>query len=238
MRPMNRRIAVPVFALLVAILGIFIAAPSFRLWKHIEKHGPAPERVMAILPGDLNATALRVEAIFNRWSEFERPGRSGSFPNKFPQDSRWSRFFLSRRDDTGLHLFPSDEEISRNHGVDTFIPAYLGISPANRNQDFYFHEPSGDYYWESEYFYKNAPAKFHCSFLIHLEPADASHTTVEIFEYQPYIWAGEYFGFSAHAILPTMLHDIRPVEPTTSDRRALIAIIEHSPSAGDRAGTR
>jgi len=125
-----------------------------------------------------------------------------------------------------LHLFPSDEEIGRNRGVDSFILAYLRIPPARRGRDFYFHEPSGDYYWDSEYFYKNAPAKFHCSFLIHLEPADASHTTVEIFEYQPYIWAGEYFGFSAHAILPTTLHDIRPVEPTTSDRRALLAMLE------------
>jgi len=77
-----------------------------------------------------------------------------------------------------------------------------GHPAANRANDFYFHEPSGDVFWDSEYFYESAPAKFRCSFLIHLEPVDRSHTTVEIFEYQPYVWAGEYFGFSAHAILP------------------------------------
>ena len=230
---MSRRVAL-LMTMSVVILGFAIATQTHR-FKRIEKRGPAPERVTAILPGDLIATAGRVEAVFNRWSEFERPRQSGSFPNKFARESPWSHFFLSRRDDMDLQLFPTDEEIGRNRGVDTFILAYLLISPEKRSRDFYFHEPSGDYYWESEYFYKNAPTKFHCSFLIHLEPADGSHTTVEIFEYQPYIWAGEYFGLSAHAILPTMLHDIRPVEPTTSDRRALLAIIKDSARVAGRA---
>lgn len=234
---MNRRIAAPVFALFVVILGFFITAPTFRWFKHIEKRGPALERVAAILPGNLDAAAGRIETVFNRWPEFERPGRTGAYPNKFPRDSQWSHFFLWRRDDTGLQLFPSDEEIGRNRGVDSFILAYLRIPPAKRGRDFYFYEPSGDYYWESEYFYKNGPAKFHCAFLIHLESTDASHTTVEIFEYQPYIWAGEYFGFSAHAILPTRLHDIRPVEPTTSDRRALLAVLEPPPRRESPAGS-
>ena len=90
---MNPRFAAVLMAVCVIILG-FATATQVHLFKHIEKRGPAPERVMAILPGDLNATAGRIEAIFNRWSEFERPGRSESFPNKFSQDSLWSRFFL------------------------------------------------------------------------------------------------------------------------------------------------
>ena len=233
---MNRRVAALVIVLFGTILGFVIATQAYR-FKHIEKRGPAPERVTAILPGDPDTTAARIASVFNLWSEFERPGRKGSFPNKYPRDSQWSHFFLSRKDDTGLQLFPSDEEIGRNRGVDSFILSYLRIPPANRARDFYLHEPSGDFYWESEYFYKNLPAKFHCSFLIHLEQADASHTTVEIFEYQPYIWAGEYFGMSAHAIFPTMLHDIRPVGPTTSDRRAILALIESPPNVQNQAGT-
>jgi hypothetical protein len=220
----------------VTILGFAIATQTYR-FKHIEKRGPAPGRVATILPGDLDATAGRIETVFNRWPEFERPGRTGAYPNKFPRESQWSHFFLWRKDDTGLRLFPSDEEIGRNRGVDSFILTYLRISPANRGRDFYFHEPSGDYYWDSEYFYEYAPAKFHCNFLIHLEPADASHTSVEIFEYQPYIWVGEYFGFSAHAILPTRLHDIRPVDPTNSDRRRLLAVIERLPGRENPAET-
>ena len=233
---MNRRITALWILLAATILGFVLAMQAHR-FKHIEKRGPAPGRVNAILPGDLDATAGRIESVFNRWPEFEQASRTGTFLNEFPRDSQWSHFFLSRRDDAGLLLFPSDEEISRNRGADSFIMSYLRIPPVNRSRDFYFHEPSGDYYWDSEYFYINAPAKFHCSFLIHLEPADASHTTVEIFEYQPYIWAGEYFGFSAHAILPTKLHDIRTVEPTTSDRRALLAVIERPPRGINPAGT-
>jgi len=233
---MNRRIRRAIVVLSAACLGLVLATQVHRL-KHIEKRGPSAERVTAILPGGVDATAARIASTFNVWSEFERPGRAGSFPNKFPRESQWSHFFLSRRDDTGLHLFPSDEEIRRNRGLNPFIESYVRIPPANRANDFYFHEPSGDVFWDSEYFYESAPAKFRCSFLIHLEPADSSHTTVEIFEYQPYVRAGEYFGFSAHAILPTTLHDIRPVEPTTSDRHAILALIAEPPTLAYRAVT-
>jgi len=233
---MNRRISAAIVVLSAGCSGLVIATQVHRL-KHIEKRGPSAERVTAILPGGLDATVARIASTFNAWSEFERPGRAGSFPNKFPRESQWSHFFLSRRGDTGLHLFPSDEEIRRNRGWNPFIESYVGIPPANRANDFYFHEPSGDVFWDSEYFYESAPAKFRCSFLIHLEPADSSHTTVEIFEYQPYVWAGEYFGFSAHAILPTMLDDIRPVEPTTSDRQAILALIAEPPTLPNRAVT-
>jgi hypothetical protein len=90
------------------------------------------------------------------------------------------------------------------------------------------YEPTGDYYWESEYFYQGKAAKFRCSFLIHLEPAKNSSVKVEIFEYQPAVWVGEYLGMSAHAILPAMLHDIRPVQPTTVDRQAVLQLIQQS----------
>jgi len=233
---MNRRISTAIVVLSAAFLGLVIATQVHRL-KHIEKRGPSAERVTAILPGGVDATAARIASTFNVWSEFERPGRAGSFANKSARESQWSHFFLSRRDGTGLHLFPSDEEIRRNRGLDSFIESYVRIPPTNRANDFYFDEPSGDVFWDSEYFYKNAPAKFRCSFLIHLEPADSSHTTVEIFEYQPYIWAGEYFGFSAHTILPTTLHDIRPVEPTTSDRQAILAQIVEPPILPNQAVT-
>ena len=234
---MSRRLAAAMIALFVVVLSLLIAVGASRGFKHIEKRGPVPGRVAEILPGGLDATAGRIASVFNLWSEFERPDRTGSFPNNFPRDSQWSHFFLSRKDDKGLQLFPSDEEIRRNRGVDSFILSYVQIPPAKRARDFCLREPSGDFFWGSEYFYKNLPAKFRCHFLIHLEPADAAHTTVEIFEYQPYIWAGEYFGVSAHAILPTMLHDIRPVEPTTSDRRAILTLIEHPPNEPNPAGT-
>jgi hypothetical protein len=122
------------------------------------------------------------------------------------------------------------------------------IAPEQRTHDFYLYEPTADYYWSSEYLYKGHPAKFRCAFLIHLEPADAggsatdssaktadakvAATKVEIVEAQPMVWAGEYLGFSAHAVLPTMLHDSRPVEETTSEREALLEVISHPRPVG------
>jgi hypothetical protein len=54
---------------------------------------------------------------------------------------------------------------------------------------------------------------------------------VGVFEYQPENWVSEYLGLSAHAILPTKLHDIRPVETTPADPKAVLAIIERAKSS-------
>jgi hypothetical protein len=109
--------------------------------------------------------------------------------------------------------------------VDHFISRYVAIAPDLRRDDLFLYEPTGDYYWDSEYWYDGAPARFRCSFIIHVEPASAG-TRVEIFEYQPTIWIGERFGFSAHAVLPVSFHDIRPAEPTTADRGDVLKLIE------------
>ena len=138
------------------------------------------------------------------------PIRIGKYQNKFPYGSHWSYFFLFAKDDAHHSSFPSDQEILLDRGVDSFVERYVRIPPELRNRDLYLYEPTGDYYWESEYFYQGKAAKFRCSFLIHLEPAANPGTKVEIFEYQPTVWVGEYFGLSAHAILPAKLHDIRP----------------------------
>ena len=204
-------------------LLVVLACPKL---KKIEKRGPAPEDVAAILPGDVNAVAASISGLFNNWSDFIAADRHGSYQNKFPYGSQWSHFYLFRKDAAQQSLFPTDEEILLDRGVDSFIERYVRIPPGLRSQDFYLYEPSGDYYWGSEYVYKGQPAKFHCSFLIHPEPAGNSNTKVEVFEYQPTIWAGEYLGLSAHAVLPTTLHDIRPVQPTTTDRKIVLGLIQ------------
>ncbi len=227
---MNRKFVVSLSILCAALLGslAFLAASS--RFKKIEKRGPAPESVAAIMPGDADATLAAISGTFNEWREFEQPDRIGKFQNKFPYASQWSHLFLFHRDDPRNRLFPSDEEIQLDRGVDSFVERYVHIPAQLRARDVYLYEPSGDYYWDSEYFYQGQPAKFRCSFLIHLEPAQNAATKVEIFEYQPIIWAGEYIGLSAHAILPTKLHDIRPVETTTADRQALLAMIQRASS--------
>src|SRR5262249_16322211 len=98
------------------------------------------------------------------------------------------------------------------------------IDPSRRRSDFYLYEPTGDYYWSSEYYYNETPAKFRCGFILHLEPEGNAHTKVEIFEYQPRVWAGEKLGWGAHG--PGFFHDIKEVEPTTADRVELLNIIK------------
>jgi hypothetical protein len=225
---MNRKNVIVVSALCTVLLGSLALVATYPRVKKIEKRGPAPESVAAILPGDMSAATAAIDQTFNNWRDFDRPDRIGIYQNKFPKDSPWSHFFLFHQSDARNRLFPSDEEILLNRGADSFVQQYVRIPRQLRTNDVYLYEPTGDYYWESEYFYKGRPANFRCSFLIHLEPAGESRTKVEIFEYQPTLWAGEYLGLSAHAVLPTRLHDIRPAEPTTGDRQALLTIIQSS----------
>jgi hypothetical protein len=209
-----------------ALLSSLTAVWIYPKFKKIEKRAPAPAGVAAFIPADVNTTAALIATAFNNWSDFDRPDRIGNYKNKFPYGSQWSRFFLFRKGDAQHPLFPTDEEILLNRGVDSFINRYVSLPPDLRTQDLYLYEPSGDYYWNSEYFYNGQPAKFRCSFMIHVEPADKSSSKVEIFEYQPEIWAGEYLGLSAHAVLPVMLHDIRSVEETTADRKTVLTMIQ------------
>jgi len=224
--------------LCAALLGALALLAIYPRLKKIEKRGPAPESVAAIVPNDVSTATAAIDQTFNNWRDFDRADRIGNYQNKFPKDSLWSHFFLFHKNDARNRLFPSDEEILRNRGVDSFVDQYPRIPPQLRTQDVYLYEPTGDYYWESEYIYKGQPAKFRCSFLIHLEPAGESSTKVEIFEYQPILWAGEYFGLSAHAVLPTMLHDIRPAEATTKDRQALLTMIQRAEGSQGLDGAR
>lgn len=222
---MNRKLVIILSVSFAALLGSLAVVGVYRRFKKIEKRGPIPESVQAVLPNDVNTTASAIGKTFNNWLAFDQPDRSGNHQSKFPEGSPWSHFFLFLKNDAQHSLFPSDEEILLNRGVDSSVERYVRVPAQQRNRDLYLYEPTGDYYWESEYFYKGRPAKFRCSFIIHLEPAANISTNVEIFEYQPTIWTGEYLGFSAHGLLPTMLHDIRSVEETTTDREAILTMI-------------
>jgi hypothetical protein len=225
----------------VAVAGSLVLLAEYPKFKKIEKRGTAPEEVAAVLPGDVNAAGATIASVFNDWADFDAANRAATFPNKFPYGSKWSRFFLFHKHDPRHRLFPSDDQILLDRGADDFVKRYVQIPAELRNQDLYLYEPSGDYFWDSEYFYKDQPAKFRCSFLIHIEPAGDAKTKLEIFEYQPTIWAGEYFGMSAHGVLPTMLHDIRPAQATTTDRQEVLLMIEDaasSPAGDGQLGTR
>jgi hypothetical protein len=214
----------------MALVSSLAALRIYPRFKKIEKRGPAPTSVAAIVPGDVNTVAALIGTTFNDWLDFDRPKRTGTYKNKFPYGSQWSHFFLFRRENKQHSMFPTNEEILIDRGADSFVERYVHLPPELRIRDFYLYEPSGDYYWNSEYFYNGQSARFRCSFLIHVEASEDASTKVEIFEYQPTIWVGEYLGLSAHALLPAMLHDIRSVGATTTDRKELLAIIQKAQS--------
>jgi hypothetical protein len=209
----------------LAVAAFVVALEAPRL-KRIEKRGPATLSPVAITLSESPATvATATRKVFNNWADLAAARGSARFENKFPFGTKWSRFFLFERGDSLHRLFPPDEQILLDRGVDHFIPRYVAIAQDLRRDDLFLYEPTGDFYWDSEYWYDGAPARFRCSFIIHVEPA-GDGARVEIFEYQPTIWIGERFGFSAHAVLPVSFHDIRPAEATTADRGDVLKLIE------------
>jgi hypothetical protein len=223
---MNRTRLILLSTFCVVFIISWAAVWIYPRFKEIKKTGPSAAPVASLLSGGISANAALIESAFNKWEDFDSPDRPRHYRNNFPDGSRWNRFFLFRRDDSVHPLFPSDGQILLNGNTDAFLRSYAKLPIEQRARDFYLYEPSGDYYWYSEYQYGGRPAKFRCAFLIHLEPYGTSQTKVEILEYQPEIWVGEYFGLSAHSIFPAFLHDIRPVPSTAADRNDVLSVIK------------
>jgi len=114
---------------------------------------------------------------------------------------------------------------------DPALRHYSELLANARSADFYLYEPSGDYYWSSEYFSNGAPAKFRCAFIIHLEPIGATKTKLAVFEYLPEIWVGKVFDPMGHSG-PGSYYDIREVGPTEADRTELLEIIRRAVVGG------
>ena len=186
--------------------------------KKIERRGPVPSAVvLTILQKPEVASATL-------WGTF----RDGVplFEGPVSVSGNWYRFRPARFGDP---VFPDDFQLKTWSRRDQQIREYVGL-PANRKKDdLYLFEPTGDYYWRSEYFYKGEPAKFRSSFILHLEPQANGQTRMDVMEYLPEIWVGEEFGWSAHTgPLPGFFHDIRMVAPTTTDCRQVAKKIQEA----------
>jgi hypothetical protein len=225
--------------LIVLIVGI-AALAEFPNVKQVEKRGPIPPAsVAAVVTTNMEEVLSAIHNAFNNWSDLVaglNPPNDHAQPykNKFSYGSHWSRFYLFSRDEP---VFPSDEQILLTSGTNPSVKQYVQIPADQKTHDLYLNEPSGDHWWMSEYFVDGQPANFRCSFLIHLE-SENNGTRIEIYEYQPTIWAGEKIGFSAHGLpVPTRLHDIRAADATTIDRNDVLQMIQNA-VAGQSAGKR
>jgi hypothetical protein len=211
------RLITGMFAVLIGATTLLLVAPRF---KRVQRRAPpAPLIVQTTLPQDPERVAASLRTLFNEEADLNL----GTY--KLPSEDPFHHFYLY----PSTHpIFPDDFQIRYLAASDPYLRPYAELPADKRHSDFYLYEPTGDRYWPSDYFYNGAPAKFRCAFLIHLESQPNHGTTVAVFEYLPTIWVGQRVGFSAHAIGPTSLDDIRFVESTNSDRLRLLNKIQQS----------
>jgi hypothetical protein len=203
---MKRKIAIAVVVLLVVAVACVLLYP----WKRVERREVTlATDTTAVLPASQEVVRERIAKLFT--------APKALLPERF------AKFMLVK---PGEPLFPDDFQLQAHARQDSALGSYAALPSGQRGHDLYLYEPTGDYYWQSEYYCNGEPAKFRCNFLIHLEPAADERTKVEILEFLPRIWVGRHFSLGHSG--PGFYYDIRTVEPTVSDRVELLAIIQKS----------
>jgi hypothetical protein len=107
-----------------------------------------------------------------------------------------------------------------------FLKPYVDLPDSSRSHDLVLAEWTGDKYWTSEYQTSEGPVRFHCMLIVHFVPRSAAETEVQVFELVPTVWVGEHWALAKEGIGPAKVHDIRPVEPTVRDRRAVLDFVD------------
>lgn len=115
---------------------------------------------------------------------------------------------------------------SEEYRVAPELMRYFDLPPEQRKYDWML--LGDDTRWDSEYYYRGAPAPFSSNFIVHLNCEDPTATTVETFEDGANICVGEWFGLhgSYGHLLPNFslgFHpDCRLVAPTRTERAELL----------------
>ena len=107
-----------------------------------------------------------------------------------------------------------------------FLEPYLALPDSARTHGLVLQDAIGDKYWSSEYETSDGPARFRCTLIIHFIPRSATATELQVFELVPTVWAGERWGAAKEGIGPARVRDIRFVEPTVRDRRAVLDFVD------------
>jgi hypothetical protein len=201
--------------------ALILALLSFACSKTVQRLGPPPP---AAVETQLTVSADRAAAAIRGALGAGRVSASSATPFAL------ERFRLYVVSDTHAPV-PNDFQMRAAAESNPPLARYASLPAERRRNDLFLYEPTGDYYWTSDYAWKGRPVKFRCAFLVHLEAAGEGHSTVEVIQYQPTVWMGDRFGFSAHAVLPGFYNDLRPVAPTTRDSDALLGVIRGAASA-------
>ena len=102
------------------------------------------------------------------------------------------------------------------------LERYAALPASTRSEDFYLWSPDVPF-WHSEYSLNDEKLPFRSYFVAHLEALDASHTQLEIIEYQPVVRIKNAFTVDIHG--KTQPYALKEVPPSTSDREYLLSCI-------------
>lgn len=208
---------------LAAIMIVFAAVIALIEYPRFERVEQRPAQHSFTdsveVPDDIDTVSGAIQRTFNDGREL------GFSPRlKFSAQDKFHYFYLFKR---SAGVFPDDFQVRVHTHHDPALLRYSALPNDARGRDMYLYEPSGDYYWYSEFRVGRKPIKFHCAFIIHLAALDARRTRVEVLEYLPMVRTGKAFHLLGHAG-PGFYYDIREVSPTAKDRAELVELIERS----------
>lgn len=214
---------------LAAIMIVFAAVVALIEYPRFERVEQTPAqrspRDSVDLPADIDTVSAAIQRTFNDGREL------GFSPRlKFSAQDKFHYFYWF---DRSAGVFPDDFQVRAHSSRDPDLRRYSALPNSARSRDLYLYEPSGDYYWYSEFHVGGNPVKFHCAFIIHFEALGATRTRIEVLEYLPIVWTGKKFNLLGHAG-PGFYYDIREVSPTATDRAELVELIERSVKAEHR----
>jgi hypothetical protein len=108
-----------------------------------------------------------------------------------------------------------------------FFKPYVDLSDSARALDLVLQDAIGDSYWTSEYETTHGPVPFRCTLILHFVPRSATETELQVFELVPTVWVGQHWVMMVkEGVGPGRARDIRFVEPTVRDRRAVLDFVD------------
>jgi hypothetical protein len=217
-------------ALAVIVLPI-VAATNYHRFKSIEfRPGTDVEQFTAKIPQPCESVHRVLADRLKRSYRGMAARRAIENHSTMPGEERWSdplgRWAGSAREVLEGSNGDGTYKSSQEYKVAPELMRYFDLPPAQRKRDWMLvHD---DAPWDSEYYYRGAPAPFRSNSIVHLNCEDPAATTVEIFEDGANICVGEWFGLEvSHGhLLPNYsfgFHpDCRLVAPTRTERAELL----------------
>jgi hypothetical protein len=199
-----RRRAATVCATVLAPIAIAACQPT-----PITRNGPAQERIVSrVYPVAMNVLRAR---ILDRYST----SRAGLF-------DAFRVLEMTGQPPPGFQV----DWLAAYTDPSGFLQPYIDLPDSARIHDLVLREATGDKYWKSEYATREGPVLFHCGLILHFVPRSVAETEIQVFEVVPTVWVGEHWAMAKEGIGPAKVHDIRFVEPTVRDRRAVLDFVD------------